>query len=369
MPVAELALEAAPAAPVAQTRAERIAALDGLRGLMAWAVALYHFGLLTHAFRAGTTLSSVVTVLGLHSVEAFFMVSGFCLFHLHGEMGQGRTELRRFYLQRFLRLAPVFYLVLALNFVLREQAGPPLSWHTFLENVTFTFGLHHPNHALVVGGWSIGLEVIFYASFPFLVALFRSPAALAAGALATIGLAWSYSASDVASASDAARFNAYVLIQNHAFAFLIGGLLAKLRPLVGTRLTWPLACAMLGTGAVSWIASRPLVIDHFEVVLGLQRAQYVAAAVLCVAIAAWTQVTSPRLRGVLERFGELSYPVYLLHPLAWVFCRGWLPSGASPAVCITAAVLTTAALALLATRCVERPVRRVFTALWLEKRS
>jgi exopolysaccharide production protein ExoZ len=365
----ELALEAIPAEPIAQVRAERVAALDGLRGLMAWAVALYHFGLLTHAFRGAATLSSVVTVLGLHSVEAFFMVSGFCLFHLHGEMGRSRTELRRFYLQRFLRLAPVFYLVLALNFALQEQAGPPLSWHTFLENVTFTFGLHHPNHALVTGGWSIGLEVMFYASFPFLAALFRSPVALAVGALAAIGLAWSYSANDVESAADAARFNAYVLMQNHAFAFLVGGLIAKLRPLVVARVALPLACALFGTCAVFWIRSHPLVIDHFEVVLGLRRAQYVAAAALCVALAACTHVASARLRVMLERFGELSYPVYLLHPLAWVLCRGWLPSGTSPAMCVAAAILTTLVLAVTTTRFLERPVRRVFTAAWLEKRA
>lgn len=372
LPAAELVLNPdsaeIPAETVSHTRAEHIAALDGLRGLMAWAVALYHFGLLSHAFRSGTTLSSIVTVLGLHSVEAFFMVSGFCLFHLHGAMGQSRGELRKFYLQRFLRIAPVFYLVLALNLALHERAGPPLSWQVFLENVTFTFGLHHPNLALVVGGWSIGLEVLFYASFPCLAALFRSPAALAAGALAATGLAWSYSASGVESAPDAARFNAYVLIQNHAFAFLAGGLLAKLRPLVSARFSLPIACAMLSTGAACWIASHPLVSDHFEVVLGLQRAQYVAVAALCVALAVCTHVTNARARSLLEHFGELSYAVYLLHPLAWVACRAWLPRDTTALGMVAAALVVTFALAVLATRYFERPIRRVFTSIWVEQR-
>lgn len=328
---------------------------------MAWAVALYHFGLLTHAFRAGTTLSSVVTVLGLHSVEAFFMVSGFCLFHLHGEMGQRPSELGRFYWQRFLRIAPVFYLVLALNLVLREQAGPPLSWQMLLENLTFTFGLHHPNLALVVGGWSIGLEMMFYASFPFLAALFRSPAALAAGALATSVLAWSYSASDVQNASDASRFNAYVLMQNHAFAFLLGGLLAKLRPFVVARIALPVAFATLSLGALCWIASGPLVIDHFDVVLGIRRAGYVAAAAMCVGLAACTQTASARVAAWLERFGELSYPVYLLHPLAWVACRAWLPSPTPPLAVVGVALVLTLVFAVLATHCYERPIRRLCT--------
>jgi peptidoglycan/LPS O-acetylase OafA/YrhL len=345
------------AASTGRARTERVVALDGLRGLMAWAVALYHFGLLAHAFPAGTTASGVVTVLGLHSVEAFFIVSGFCLFHLHGGIAIERAALRDFYARRFARIAPVFYLVLAINLACRLPVGPPFSWLMLIENLTFTFGLHHPNYALVVGGWSIGLEMLFYASFPFLAWLFRSPGALAAGAVATLGLAWSYSVSDVEGATDAARFNAYVTIQNHAFAFLLGGLIAKLRPVVSLRVTFPFAFAALGIGLVSWIRSKPTVIDHFDVVLGLPRAHYVAAATLCIALAVLTQASNERVRVGLSWIGELSYPVYLIHPLAWLLCRACLPSNAPPLAAVSCALATTLGLALAIHHFFERPVR------------
>jgi peptidoglycan/LPS O-acetylase OafA/YrhL len=343
-------------------RPERIAALDGLRGVMAWAVALYHFGLLARAFEPGSTLSSAITVLGLHSVEAFFIVSGFCLFYLHGQMRPRGTEVRPFYVQRFARIAPVFYLVLALNLVFHAPAGPPLTWRTFLENLTFTFGLHHPNYALVIGGWSIGLEMLFYASFPLLALLFRSTAAFAVATVATIALAWHYSASVVETATDAARFNAYVPLPNHAYAFLLGGWLAKLRPLVRGRVSFPIASALLAAGVAIWLAQQPVVIDHFEVVLGAQRACYVAAALLCVALALCTRVKNARGHRWLEAFGELSYPVYLLHPLAWVLCSRWLPERTPPAVALLAALALTCALAWAAARWFERPIRRVLTA-------
>jgi peptidoglycan/LPS O-acetylase OafA/YrhL len=343
-------------------RPERIAALDGLRGVMAWAVALYHFGLLARAFERGSTLSSAITVLGLHSVEAFFIVSGFCLFYLHGEMRPRGAEVRPFYLQRFARIAPVFYLVLALNIVLHAPAGPPLTWHTFLENLTFTFGLHHPNYALVTGGWSIGLEMLFYASFPLLAVLFRSTAAFAAATFAAIALAWHYSASVVEPAADTARFNAYVPIPNHAYAFLLGGWLAKVRPLVRRRVSFPVTCALLAVAVTIWLAQRPVVLDHFAVVLGARRAGYVAAALLCVALAVCTRVKDARGHAWLEAFGELSYPVYLLHPVAWVLCSRWLPERTPPSVALVAAIGLTCALAWAAARWFERPIRRVLTA-------
>ncbi len=340
---------------------ERIAALDGLRGAMAWAVALYHLGVSTHAFVAGSTLASVIAVLGLHSVGGFFVVSGFCLFHLHGGMQLRAPELRRFYLQRFARIAPLFYLVLAVDLLLHRPAAP-LSWQTLLENLTFTFGLHHPNYALVTGGWSIGLEMLFYASFPVLAWVFRSSVGLAVTTLASIALAWSHGANVVEPAADAARFNAYVALQNHAFAFLLGGWIAKLAPLVRVHLRLPNAIALLGFGVAAWIASGPRVIDHFDVVLGAQRAGYVAAAMACVALAVCTEVSSTPARRWLEALGELSYPVYLLHPVIWVVCSAWLPASTRPVVALLVALGGTAVVSLIAARLYERPIRRRLTA-------
>ena len=58
----------------------------------------------------------------------------------------------RFWKRRFLRLAPVFYLACALNLIFRLGMGPEPTWVRILENLTFTFGAIHPNHALVTGG-------------------------------------------------------------------------------------------------------------------------------------------------------------------------------------------------------------------------
>jgi peptidoglycan/LPS O-acetylase OafA/YrhL len=348
--------------------AERVDALDGLRGLMACAVALYHLGLLSRAFAPGGVASSALAVLGLHSVEAFFMVSGFCLFHRHGGMPRGAGALYAFQRQRFLRIAPVFYLSLLLNLAWQTPSAASLSWPRLLENLTFSFGLHHPNRALVTGGWSIGLEYVFYFSFPWLALLWRSTALLCLATCAAIGFAWWYSASAVVG-PDAVRFNAYVLLQNHAFAFLAGGLLAKLHTRITLRI--PLWVAFTGLGALlsAWLLSEPKVVDHFDVVLGSERAYYAAASCTIVGLFALSHSKHAGTQRWLRRLGDLSYPIYLLHPIAWLCARALLPPDASASLALIAALAGTLLMAFVVHRYYERPIQRGFSRFARESRA
>ncbi|HKU39209.1 MAG TPA: acyltransferase [Polyangiales bacterium] len=336
---------------------ERIDALDGLRGLMACAVALYHLGILSRAFTPGGVMSSALAVLGLHSVEAFFMVSGFCLFHRHGAMPRGAAAVYAFQRQRFLRIAPVFYLTLLLHVACQTPVATSVSWTRLIENLTFSFGLHHPNRALVTGGWSIGLEYIFYFAFPWLALLWRSTALLCATTLAAIGFAWWHSANAVVG-PDAARFNAYVLLQNHAFAFLAGGLLAKLRAHIRLRLPLWAACAALVVALSAWMASEPRVVDHFAVVLGRERVCYAAASCAIVGLFGLAHSTRARTQRWLRQLGDLSYPIYLLHPLAWPLALALLPAGVTPLWALCTALASTVLLAFLVHRYYERPIQR-----------
>jgi exopolysaccharide production protein ExoZ len=352
-------------APVA---AERVDALDGLRGLMACAVALYHLGLLSRAFVPGGVTSSALAVLGLHSVEAFFMVSGFCLFHRHGGMPRSATALYAFQRQRFLRIAPVFYLALLLNLAWQTPAAVSLSWPRLLENLTFSFGLHHPNRALVTGGWSIGLEYVFYFGFPWLALLWRSTALLCLSTCAAIGFAWWHSVSAVVG-PDAVRFNAYVLLQNHAFAFLAGGLLAKLHARIALRIPLWVAFGSLAALLSAWLLSQPKVVDHFDVVLGAQRACYAAASCTFVALFALARSAHAGTQRWLRQLGDLSYPIYLLHPIAWLLARALMPREASPPLALIAALASTLLLAFLVHRYYERPIQRNFSRSARESRA
>ena len=108
-----------------------------------------------------------------------------------------RTALR-FWVRRFFRIAPVYYLVLIIVFafwgahvdgaVILQNASPALwqkpsiydpanyhmDWVNTLVHATFLFGLL-PQYAFsnMTPDWSIGLEMQFYAAFPLLYFLCR----------------------------------------------------------------------------------------------------------------------------------------------------------------------------------------------------
>ncbi|PRD41164.1 acyltransferase [Phyllobacterium phragmitis] len=171
-------------------RGTRIDCLDGLRGLASLWVMIGHALLLT-----GWRLP-VLSEPDL-GVDLFIMLSGFLMvFHYQLRAGKEPWDLtstwRNFWVRRYFRIAPLYYLLLAVALVL----GPwlfesrmvidtflgrtPQAPNRFLDHsltnglmhVSFLFGLV-PDYAYrtPLPDWSIGLEMQFYAAFPFIMLL------------------------------------------------------------------------------------------------------------------------------------------------------------------------------------------------------
>lgn len=344
------------AQPAAGTRAERVEALDILRGLMALCVAVYHLGVWTRAFENEAARSAVV-VLGVYSVEGFFLISGFCFFHLYAGQRFDWPQLRRFHIKRFFRIAPLYYVAMALGavFAFDQTVGPRVTPVRVVENITMTFGLVHPNHAMVLGGWSIGLEYVFYLVFPVLAFIARSRTALylLAGALALWALPYNFGV--VENAVEHRKFHAYVQIPNHAFLFVLGALVADLRARINTRIP-PLALlAALLVIAYGASLAQPPFLAHLEVMIGMARVKYVALCTLVVLLFAFTRLPSTRAIMPLAWLGELSYSVYLMHPFAWQMIEPFFAPQFSAQARLASGLLATLALAALTYRLVERP--------------
>jgi exopolysaccharide production protein ExoZ len=330
----------------------RVPGLDVLRGLMALLVALYHTTIWTRSLDG--PWRTAVIVLGLYSVQGFFVISGFCFFRLYGPKTFDGAELRSFHIRRFMRIAPLFYATIALGYLSGRPTQPAPGWDRIFENVTLTFGLFHPNHALVLGGWSIGIEYVFYLVFPALAWATRRPVVLCALTALSMACAVPFTFGGLSAVRGSEQFNAYVQLGNHAGLFMLGGVLAELHARVRLRVPPSLAAAAV---ALAWwlaLSHQPSPKEHIEVVVGLARVAYVALCGFTVAACAFGSADSIRWPP-LRWLGELSYSVYLMHPFAWYAVERCLPERCPPSLMLAASGVATLALATCTRHAIELP--------------
>lgn len=334
---------------------ERVESLDVLRGLLALCVALYHFAVWTHALEGGARSAAVI--LGVYSVEGFFVISGFCFFHLYAGTTLRGAALWRFHIKRFFRIAPLYYcaILLGVVFAFDQTVGPRVTLGRVVENITLSFGLIHPNHAMVLGGWSIGIEYVFYLVLPVLLRVARARWALYALGVVLLACAVPYNFGSVQAAAEPQQFHEYVQIPNHAFLFVLGAVIADLRAHLRFRLPWLVTLALL-TFVFTWAArAQPEFLQHLEVMVDFARVKYVALCWLTVLLFAFTKLPTGRVFRPLAWLGEISYSVYLMHPYAWRMLEPWLGPALSPITQLFSGLCATLALATLTWRFVEKP--------------
>jgi peptidoglycan/LPS O-acetylase OafA/YrhL len=157
--------------------------LDSLRAFAVLAVLINHFSPTTSKLFAVTRLID----LGGLGVRLFFVLSGFLI---TGILLRSKSycekdgvpvlyELRQFYIRRFLRIVPLFYLVIGLAAALNiPWVRQTFVWHAaFLTN--FYIFLHGWK-GLTVHFWSLAVEEQFYLAWPWVILLVSRRRLLAA---------------------------------------------------------------------------------------------------------------------------------------------------------------------------------------------
>jgi peptidoglycan/LPS O-acetylase OafA/YrhL len=151
--------------------------LDGLRGVAALAVMVFHFFLTSELTRSlkDLELYKSITEFGQHGVTLFFVLSGFVisriLFNKKGKEGYFGD----FYKRRALRIFPLYYLYLIVFFYVFPYfiKGAPntdfskqLPVYLYLQNMRWLtcFDSIGPGHY-----WSLAVEEHFYLVWPLIV--------------------------------------------------------------------------------------------------------------------------------------------------------------------------------------------------------
>lgn len=308
----------------AQTR-NRVDTVDFARGLAAVGVMLYH---LFHYEHIGTA-----SRVGFYFVYAFFVISGFSLYISYASRMRSVADIRNYAVKRFGRIAPLFYFTCVFQMIL---TGVP-RLDILALNLSLLFGFANPGAtSMVTGGWSIGIEIVFYVAFPLIViCASRSLASLTCIAVIGIILTIGFVNGTVSGHQkmDNALWTPYT--QPIAFFgyFVVGCLVGEIY----------LRHARTLKGHWFWIAIFFLWSVPFftisaeyapELLTGWKGLLFMSSTLAAVTAIAFMSEPKGVLHLAAQWLGRLSYPIYLLHPLVyWLVKR--LPVGPAEKIILT----------------------------------
>lgn len=153
--------------------------LDQLRGLAALLVLIFHAvaGMLMAGkymeFVAGPTPVvdnplKLIVANGFTGVALFFVISGFLF--TWGALQTEKLDWKKFYINRFLRIFPLYLLVIAVAFSLTRQTA---DFGQFIQGVIGFGNLTDLPGDFARVLWTISIELQFYFIFPLLIGLLR----------------------------------------------------------------------------------------------------------------------------------------------------------------------------------------------------
>lgn len=346
--------------------------IDALRGLAILLVLANHVALVVPGLSAPVEM---LARFGQMGVQLFFVASAYtlCLSWQQRRADEAQPVLR-FLLRRLFRIAPLYWSGIALFATLHVlstggAASAPYDAGNLLANALFVHGfVAAAQNSIVPGGWSIGVEMAFYAAFPLFMALLSrwpgvaAPMAASAAALTLAGaMAWR---------AGPMTNNSFTYFHplNQLPVFLIGMALFQWhRQVPSANRRRDLAAALVGasallaTGAL-WRSGWPLA---FAIVP--------TTAALGLAVLAHFASRLRELPALLCEIGRRSFAIYVVHLLfAWHALRLLgatfdLRGDAAFALALLAVTELSFVTAGLLTRWVERPGialgRRLLAAL------
>lgn len=153
---------------MSSTSSRTIPSLDGLRAASVGLVIMGHY-LAYLPGLAGRSPFVQLSWAGQSGVDVFFVISGFLITYilLQENKEKSAISLRRFYVRRFFRIFPPFYVYLATVVILSVWGVVPQERRNLASAATYTWNyMSHVPSWLLGHTWSLSLEEQFYLVWP-----------------------------------------------------------------------------------------------------------------------------------------------------------------------------------------------------------
>jgi peptidoglycan/LPS O-acetylase OafA/YrhL len=298
--------------------------IDGLRAVSVLLVILHHLGF------------SAVSG-GYIGVDVFFVISGYLISKIvASQIQDGSFSLKNFYKRRIIRLAPAYFLVLAITTLASMMVMLPAELLAYFKSVIFStlfsanffmwrevggyFGVL-ADHVPLLHLWSLAVEEQFYIFWPLvLLALFKVVRAkhiwIVVAIAALVGLwvsEWGV---------NNYRAAAYYLMPTRAFELMIGALITFL-PRLRVNAGIANSATLLGLVLIMHPALTYTKESFFP---GLNALSPCLGAALIIAFSSNTGDVVGRVlaSAPLNFVGRISYPAYLWHWPLIVFLKIYL---------------------------------------------
>ncbi len=287
--------------------------IDGLRGYLAFFVLLHHSSIWYFYLRTriwGEPPSHLFIHFGQTSVTLFFMITGFLFFQKLMNNKRKPVDWLRLFVSRILRLYPVYLVAMVFCFVITialSQWKLNETAFSFLRDIfqwsTFTIvgkpPVNHTSHMdFITAGvtWTLIYEWLFYSSLPIIGLIFFRAKVNFFILLFSIALMIIIY-----------RYNLLKPINFYSFA---AGLIAAF------LVRWEKFYSPVRTKIFSVVALLSLVatIYFFETPYNILPLLLIAIAFII--IACGNSLFGLLSHSVSRMLGQISYPIYLLHPIA-----------------------------------------------------
>ncbi|CAI0925505.1 acyltransferase family protein [Serratia quinivorans] len=302
----------------------RVESLDYLRGLMALSVVIYHYT--SWSLSSGSSVDVIgsqylLGKLGIYAVSVFYILSGISLAYIYDGKITSTRHVAAFAVKRVFRIFPLFWIavtgMIIFSWLLATVNGQDFDfpYYKAFLNYTLLFGFIDPTAYLSTGAWSIGNELVFYSIlcltyfisssykliFPTVVIL-----SIATGVYFSIyGMNSSLPLSE--------QWPTYINPFNQLFLFMCGAAIGKYAPKLNVSKSTLLLIIFLS--ALSFIL-YPVHGDKINLVSGVNR---ILISVLCILFSFSLYKINPSydnfLTNALGKLGEISYSIYLMHPI------------------------------------------------------